>query len=123
MRNEKVGIIIFLISYFLLVARVAACGTFILPVAGQAIAHVQRAELIHALHFFHRPVALGAVKAFGNMYLMRKVRVLRQFVDPRPFDGFALRVGFHKLDDVRFVHRHHAVAVHADIQCGNGGML
>lgn len=106
----------------LLVTGVARCGGAILTMAGQAIAHVQIAELIDAIHRFHGTMTFGAVESFGDVRLVGEICVFGDFVDADPLDRLALRMRLCQLDDIRLVDSNHAVAVHADIQRWHGGV-
>ena len=89
-------------------------------VARQAPPHLQRCLLRHHIHFFHRTMALLALKlGHGDMNLVTESDEVGQVVDLYPLNRFVVVVMLVNLFDVLSVGRHHLVTAHAGIQRGN----
>src|SRR5436190_23612554 len=61
----------------------------VLPVAAHAPAHLERAELVDAVHVLHRAVALLAGEARAHVTLVVELHVVGQVVDLDPRDLLA----------------------------------
>jgi len=94
----------------------------VLPMAGDAISHIQSAGLKDSLHGFYRSVAGLTFYAFGHMLLMAEVNKIWHVVDPNPLDrttGFVFLAKFYHLS---LACGHYVVASHADVHGRNGCM-
>ena len=96
----------------------ASCA---IPVASQAVAHAHGHALIDDLHVLHFAVAGLAEDAGAHMRPVIEVNVIRQPVDPLPFQGFTRSIYGGELLDVRAVRLGHLVAVHARLDSRDPG--
>jgi len=88
----------------------------------QARGHGEFGNLSEDVHILHVTMAIRTVDPSIDMRTMIEIRVVRNSVNPLPRKGDPLFKIPGELDDFGFVLACDGVTIHADGECGNGGV-
>jgi len=94
---------------------VTRSGSIILPVAGNAVPHVQPSILIDLIHCLYWAVAGLALKPSGQVLPVTEIYEGGHLMNPDPFDWTTGFIFLSQLDDIRLACGNHVVASHANI--------
>ena len=81
--------------------------------AGDTVAHVERAHLDHLAHLSNVAVAGGTIKAGSEVRLVNEMHMIRQPVQAHPVDRLLLQPRLAHLLDLRLAGTNNGVAEHA----------